>query len=270
MWRCLPPRRRWYLAPIGAAGLAILIALNLTPVQQRVAQLHEHSLDLNGRVGFYTDALPLVAEHWQAGIGAGATASMFNQVDSRSDQSRHVDHLHSDPLEIILEYGIGGGLIILVGLLLALRLLWPNIGGTRQWYAAAALTGLLQIFLQSSIDIMLSREALVLSCLALCVVVAGGKLPPHLLAGKHLHRLQRAWPPLLMAAAAVALLPTWSLYRHQQDAAWGKQLAQISRNAQRAEWQDYHRRYVKGLLGSAPANGAGWFRKRNPSFISSR
>lgn len=172
----LPKQRRWFVAAGVVAGLATLFALIGTGAAGgRFRDLGEGQTagTLNGRVVIWRAAEPVIADAQPFGTGAG-TAGLAMQRGPGIDATGDIDHLHSEPLELLLEFGWVGALIIIAGLALAATLLrqvrtpLTDNGGPR--LALGAGLGLLILGLHSLTDYILHNPAIDLIVVALLAV----------------------------------------------------------------------------------------------------
>jgi O-antigen ligase len=128
--------RRWRVVAL-IAGVAVLALL--PPVQRRVADLRsELSLGHGGRLVMWTRIAPTLIREHPFGIGYRALDERLMQetarrLDVRVEQNRN--HLHSNPLQILVSTGWAG---------LAVYLVWMGIGiyrGIRVRSASGDFTG---------------------------------------------------------------------------------------------------------------------------------
>lgn len=178
-WLLLPPRRRWAWGLLGLVGLAIAgAAINLQPLQGRFAELAQehaqaHEITLSGRVSIWRASLPLIAEAGPWGTGPGTTMLAWRRAGDTTFEPQPLGHLHSDPLEALLESGWAGTTVLLVGWVLAAILVLGRLPPER-WRRSAVLgplLGLATFLIHSGADFLFENEAIVLTALLLVVVV---------------------------------------------------------------------------------------------------
>ncbi len=172
----LPKQRRWLVAAGVAAGLATLFTLIGTGAASgRFRDMGEGQTvtTLNGRVVIWRAAEPVIVDAQPFGSGAG-TAGLAMQRAVGIDATGDIDHLHSEPLELLLEFGWAGALIIATGLVLAVILLRrerePPTGDGGLRLALGAGLGLFILGLHSLTDYILHNPAIDLIVVALLAI----------------------------------------------------------------------------------------------------
>lgn len=126
-WRILPPgwfwgRVRERKAPLLCAAIFSLTLFLLpsqigTNLRRDVAP--DQVLDKSSmiRLQLYQNALPMIADHPLLGVGLGAFRQAFRPymyrraMISNNQEDMYVDRLHNDPLQIVVELGLVGGLL---------------------------------------------------------------------------------------------------------------------------------------------------------------
>ncbi len=172
----LPRQRRWIVTAAVAAVLAGLFALIGTgAASERFRDLGDDqtATTLNGRVLIWNAAMPVIREAQPFGSGAG-TAGLAMQRGAGIDITGEITHLHSEPLELLLEFGWAGALVIVAGLALGGVLLRrvreaPADAGMPRLGLGAGL-GLLILGLHSLTDYILHNPAIDLIAMALIAV----------------------------------------------------------------------------------------------------
>ena len=71
---------------------------------------NENGVTLSGRVTLWRAAWPVALDAGPLGSGAGTVIPAYRRAGDPVFAPFMVDHLHSDPLEWLLEYGWGGAL----------------------------------------------------------------------------------------------------------------------------------------------------------------
>jgi O-antigen ligase len=172
----LPRQRRWIVFAAVATVLAGLFALIGTgAASERFRDLGEDqtATTLNGRVLIWNAAMPVIREAQPFGSGAG-TAGMAMQRGAGIDVTGEITHLHSEPLELLLEFGWAGALVILAGLALGGVLLRrarvPSAAAGGLKLGLGAGLGLLILGLHSLTDYILHNPAIDLIAVALIAV----------------------------------------------------------------------------------------------------
>lgn len=182
----LPTQRRWLAVAAVTAGLALFFALIGTgAASQRFQELGENQAaeTLNGRVVIWRAAAPVIADAQPFGSGAG-TAGLAMQRAVGIDATGDIDHLHSEPLELLLEFGWLGALMIASGVVLGAFLVWRNrertapiMDGSKRLALGAGL-GVLILGLHSLTDYILHNPAIDLLAVALLTICIQGCTPP--------------------------------------------------------------------------------------------
>lgn len=99
---------RW-LFPLLAVIVAVAVVFGLTGV---VGRLLESGADLSGRAVQWRLTLGMLPEYWPFGIGAGAYGAAFPAWQDGSLSGASYDHAHNDYLELIVEQGLVGALLL--------------------------------------------------------------------------------------------------------------------------------------------------------------
>ena len=170
-------RRRWW------AALTLAVAIGLGAAQADLPALAERARasgsSIDNRVRIWRDTLPIVADFWVTGTGAGTyrTAMLYYQ---RSDRVVQFNQAHNHYLQVAAE---GGGLLLgLIGCaLVALggavrRHASADIRGT-QWIRAGAATGLIAVALQSIWETGLVMPANAALAAVLAAIAVHERLP---------------------------------------------------------------------------------------------
>ena len=175
----LPQRRRWWWATGIGAGLAgWLWLIGIADVAARFAEFrNEDGITLSGRVTMWRAAWPVALDAGPLGSGAGTVIPAYRRAGDPVFAPLMVDHLHSDPLEWLLEYGWAGALAGAIGLTGALWLVRRARGDDAPDADAAAdhrgaLLGLLILTLHACGDFILHNQAIAIEAALLAVVAA--------------------------------------------------------------------------------------------------
>lgn len=212
-WMALPRRRRWAWAAtaIAVTGAWLWIAERGT-VSDRFSQLAgPQGATLSGRLLIWSSAAEALPEVGAFGLGAGGGALAFRRGGEDGFGLTPVAHLHSDPLQWLVEHGWAGTLAALAGALAAAALVWRNArlapAGDPPARAAAlgAALGLLHLALHACGEFVWQREAVVLlACCWLAVAALAWRDPASI--ERHRPRWHRA------ALAAAGLLAAWAAW----------------------------------------------------------
>lgn len=175
-WRSLPRRHRgWWFAGLCTGIAAYLVAIGLHEVGMRFARLvGPEGLTLDGRLTIWQKTLPLIRTATALGTGANSTEAIWWRTGSDDFPGFVVNHIHSDPLEWLLEYGWGGALLIGLGLGIAAWQLACRRPADRVLYRGGIL-GLVILGLHSTADFIWNREAIALEAVILAILAWEGR-----------------------------------------------------------------------------------------------
>jgi O-antigen ligase len=150
-------RISWKSALVGSAILLIgsALLLNSGVVRGSVERLLSQSSD--GRYEFWPEVLYSLGSYFPAGAGLGSFATSYQATEQLATVGTHyVNHAHNDYLEVALEAGAPG--VLLVGLLLLLyatcawRVLVRDPEGDANLLARAAAIAILCLLLHALVD----------------------------------------------------------------------------------------------------------------------
>jgi O-antigen ligase len=143
-----------------AAGYLVLLAITLTAWVGPDALVNRFGevAFVSGRLGVWADARDTIARHWLTGTGLN-TYQFSNLIYQRHDMSFVATSAHNDYLQIAAE----GGLLLTIpaGLCIALfirdvrRRLSEDKGSSAYWIRAGAVTALVAIALQETVEFSL-------------------------------------------------------------------------------------------------------------------
>lgn len=114
---------------LGRLVAALLVAgviagfFGATLLSERMAAAHT---DIANRLTIWEDAYRLFREFWLVGAGGGSFEYIFPAFDAMGSYE-HVDHAHSDYLELLVEQGVIGFSLIMAAMLVALRAFYGGI-----------------------------------------------------------------------------------------------------------------------------------------------
>jgi O-antigen ligase len=212
-WMALPRRRRWAWAATAVAVVAAwLWVAERGTVSDRLSQLTgPQGATLNGRLLIWSSAAAALPEVGAFGLGAGGGDLAFRRGGEDAFGLTPVVHLHSDPLQWLVEQGWAGTLAALVGVLAAAALVWrnarvaPAADPPARAAALGATLGLLHLALHACGEFVWQREAIVLLASCWLAVAALAWRDPASIA-RHRPRWHRA------ALAAAGLLAAWAAW----------------------------------------------------------
>ena len=174
------PAVRW-LAPV--AGLLLIGAvgwLATTPLSSRASLQESAATSVSSRQDILDTSLKAAKDFMPLGSGIGTFRQVYALTEDhdRLDPSTYVNHAHDDYVELALETGIPGLIV------LALFLLWWGRAAWRAWtareadpFARAAAVASAAILLHSAVDFPL-RTAAVSACFAMCLALLVRQRPP--------------------------------------------------------------------------------------------
>ncbi len=161
-------RRGWRsLLPVLAAGAAMVFGLavlaSTNAVTQRVLARFGNTDDQ--RFSFWADALYAARQYWPVGAGSGTFPTVFQSVERLSIVTEfYVNHAHNEYLELVVELGLWGVLLVAAFLLwltmVAMRRLRRQHGRPLDPAAFAAMLSIMLLLLHSLVDYPLRTPAL--------------------------------------------------------------------------------------------------------------
>lgn len=170
-------RSRWALAGVGLLGIAAIIGVLLSPIPNNLTAPGADK-SYSSRYTSFANSLRATADLFPVGSGSGSFASIYPAYENPDVVDRwYVNHVHNDYIELVMETGLPGLLLIV-----ALLLWW--VGRTiAVWqapivhrYARAATIASGAILAHSLVDFPL-RTSAIAALFAVCVsLMAGPKL----------------------------------------------------------------------------------------------
>jgi O-antigen ligase len=165
----LPLTERWKrIVGIAAAGLLIAAALALAAMPASGADT-SGDMSLQSRLEIWRASAPLAQDVFPFGSGLGSFEQLFHLYENPSETTRtYVNHAHNDYLELVIELGIPGAVLVLASLAWWARQLvfaWRSPLASRFARAATIVSG--AILAQSLVDYPL-RTGAIASLFALC------------------------------------------------------------------------------------------------------
>ncbi len=161
-------RLRFIIIPLTVFLFAFifLVSLDITPIMQRLSTLFYQETDLSSedRIAVLQDSLQIVKDYPVFGTGLGAFQYIYPKYRASSQNfGAYYDYAHNDYLQLLLETGILGFLLIAAGLLafiLTVLYKWgkrhdPFIKGL----TICCLTGVFSMLLHSMVDFNLHIPA---------------------------------------------------------------------------------------------------------------
>lgn len=167
---------RWTL-PVLLMVAAGSIALAFSPSFQRYMTIEEMRVSPESRYEFFGTTLEAAKDFMPLGSGIGTFADVYPLYEEPAEVSRvYVNHAHGDYVELALETGLPGLLLVL------LFLLWWGRRAGKIWtapepdyYARAATIGSAAILLHSVVDYPLRTAAVSALFAALCALMADSR-----------------------------------------------------------------------------------------------
>jgi O-antigen ligase len=178
------PRRnraiRW-LAPVAGILLIGAVAwLATTPLSSGSALQANAATSVQSRQEILATSMTAVREFMPLGSGVGTFQRVYALYEDhdRLDPTTYVNHAHNDYVEIALETGVPGLLVLFV------FLLWWGRAAWRVWrpgdsdpFARAAAVASAAILVHSLVDFPL-RTAAISTCFAMCLALLVRQKPP--------------------------------------------------------------------------------------------
>ena len=169
------PQRRRLRFPVLAVALASVAAVSvvyISPLQDRLAPSKATSFE--SRQKFWSNGVSAIGDHWLVGSGVGTFPDIYHRYEDKAAVSRtFVNHAHNDYLEIALETGVPGVLLMLSFLVWWIgraSAVWRSPAADR--FAQAATIASAAILTHSLVDYPLRTAALAAifaACLAMMV-----------------------------------------------------------------------------------------------------
>ncbi len=202
-WRVLPRRRRaWWFTALCAGMALYLSVIGLREIGDKfTALVGPDGVTLSGRVTIWKASLPVIADASPLGSGGNTAEQVYWRTGDTSFSGRTVNHLHSDPLEWLLEFGwvgaaiIGGGLVALVW-----RLRPPRGSPADPVLYWGGVLGIAHLGLHCCGDFIWNREAIAIAAVILVVIACEGRTD-------HQQRptVRTRWLRIALAATGIVL-----------------------------------------------------------------
>ena len=163
-------RLRGPVIAVALVSIVAMLAVYMTPLQDRL--LSSNATSFETRQTIWSDTIPAIRDNAALGSGVGSFQRVYRQYEDHSAVTRtFVNHAHNDYLEIALETGIAGIL------LLAMFFLWWGSRAVPIWrtattdrYAVAASIASAAILVHSLVDYPL-RTAALAAIMAACLAM---------------------------------------------------------------------------------------------------
>ena len=174
LWVFRTSRPRWlYKLPFAAASIAIALSVfAITPLLQTFSHYMAAEKDM-GRPELFTKAGTATAEYFPFGSGLGSFKQVFPLFEDHAIISRtFAPHVHNDYLEIFIEFGLGGMLLIAVFLVLFILRFRSVLTSRVRSAETAAMAGVasLMVLIHSAVDFPL-RTIAISALLAFCIAL---------------------------------------------------------------------------------------------------
>ncbi|WP_324827095.1 O-antigen ligase family protein [Qipengyuania zhejiangensis] len=168
--------RRWKTGLAVTGGLGLLVAA-MALVQTRIGRTWDRFDSLKDtRTGIWEDALSASERYWPIGSGLGTFDEVFQIEESLETLvPAFARHAHNDYLEVLVEAGLFGALVVVCwGLLLAMS--WWLKGRSESFLVANSVgAAILSIALQSFVDYPLRSQAMFCVAALLVAILASHK-----------------------------------------------------------------------------------------------
>lgn len=176
--------RRW----AGGAAIAVAAGFAVRAFQNEWQRLETVGQEWTFRFGLLQDALAAWRDRLAWGTGPGTFAAVFPYYRSEMFENRTILHVHCEPVQFLAEFGLAGGFLVALAIVLALSARNPSGAGPEEIPAFADLErrafgfGLGALALHALIDFPLRIPVLALIAAAWAGVWAGTR--PALLANE--------------------------------------------------------------------------------------
>lgn len=108
---------RWGLAAAGLVGLVAISAMFANPFQNNLTGVGAER-DVSSRYTSYRNSLQATRDHFPAGSGLGSFADLYPRYENPTTVDRtYINHVHNDYIEIVLETGLPGLVLLMFFLL---------------------------------------------------------------------------------------------------------------------------------------------------------
>lgn len=158
----------WFLSPRQAFAVkAALLAACVPLIAAALWVAQPNVLRQDQRVTFFSNTATAIGDHWLTGSGLGSFAEIYAGYEVAGDITRtHANHAHNEYLEVVLETGIAGGLLI------ALFCAIIAANGGRSPLAQAAFISVMALMLHSALDYPLRTYGVAVPFTWMVVVIA--------------------------------------------------------------------------------------------------
>ena len=165
---------RWGMAGVTLLGVAAVVAIFATPLQGNLAAASSDQSYATRSTSF-ANSLRAVADTFPAGSGSGSFAALYPAYEDPDVVDRwFVNHVHNDYIELVLETGVAGLLLIIVFLLWwAGRVIAIWRAPLIDHFARAATIASGAILAHSLVDFPL-RTSAIAAVFAMCVALMAG------------------------------------------------------------------------------------------------
>jgi O-antigen ligase len=200
-------RRIVITALMGIGCLGVLFFIGTGFAGKRFADLANGQAEtINGRTLIWEKITPLLSEAGFFGFGAGTTPVVMQRA-AGIDVTGKIDHVHSEPLELLLDFGVIGFSVIIVSILLALGLYIRQARKKslatpekdQRHFSVAIGLGLLIVFLHSCTDYILRSGAVNVVIMTLCFLFLTRWR------NAHIAPPSRRWPAIILAVTLLIM-----------------------------------------------------------------
>ncbi len=168
------PSTRWAFVAVGLGGMAAIAVLIASPLQNNLTASGVEN-DYSSRYTSFSNSLRAAADHFPVGSGIGSFADVYPAYENPAWVDLwFVNHVHNDYIEVALETGLPGVLLILMFVLWWMQraiAIWR--APTIDHFARAATIASAAIMLHSLVDFPL-RTTAISALFAFCVALMVG------------------------------------------------------------------------------------------------
>lgn len=189
--------REWAFIAFGLVIAGAVVAVTATNVTRDLARTRVAELsDPHSKFGAWRSAAGMIPDYPLFGIGRGAFEPAFTREHAPSNE-RTYSHVENEYLQAVVDWGVVGGLALLLGVCLVIRRIWYS--WDHKASSAGALGGVVVLAAHNAVDFSLELPGVALTVICLLAALSREKLTSA--------RPRRAWT----ARARIAAVPVAAL-----------------------------------------------------------
>lgn len=165
-------RLRMRAAAVALLSVLGMFAVYMSPLQDRL--IGSNATSFESRQAMWANTIPAIRDHWAFGSGVASFEKVYPRYEDHADATRtYVNHAHNDYLEIAMETGVPG-LVLLISFLIwwagRAQAIWRSPVSGR--YAQAATIASAAVLVHSFVDYPLRTTAISAIMAALLALMA--------------------------------------------------------------------------------------------------